>query len=149
MFFNKRIIEFMSRLFTSLIAAAGIFSCSAAANSNYNITVNFTPDEDGLLLYMVNYDNGVKIDSAEVVEGVAKMQGTVNAPVMAQLVLDGNRAGSFILEPATITVDTNKREIKSTGTLNNEWDRFNAQLQAIAKEYRTVMEAGEPGSRQG
>lgn len=131
----------MSRLITSLFAAVGILSCSAAVSDNYNITVNFTPDEDGLLLYMVNYDNGVKIDSAEVVNGVARMQGNISTPVMAQLVLDGNRAGSFILEPSTITVDTNKRKIDSDGKLNTSWDNFNSALQAIASEYQTIYQS--------
>lgn len=131
----------MSRLFTSLIAAAGIISCSAAVTDNYNITVNFTPDEDGLLLYMVNYDNGIKIDSAEVVNGTATMSGVIDAPLMAQLVLDGNRAGSFILEPGQITVDTNRRKVDSKGPLHTQWEAFESNLQTIANDYRTIYQS--------
>ncbi|MCM1348923.1 MAG: AhpC/TSA family protein [Firmicutes bacterium] len=130
----------MSRILTSLFSAALVLSCSAAATSgNYDVTVKFTPDEDGLRLYMVNYDDGVKIDSADVVDGSATMKGEISAPVMAQLVLDGNRAGSFILEPASTTVvDTNTRSINSTGALNTAWDTFNNSLQEIVKGYNSI-----------
>ena len=107
MFSNHRYFIIMSRSITSLFAALGIFSCTAAAADNYNVNVTFTPDEDGLMLYMVNYDDGTKIDSSLVDNGIASMSGIITAPVMAQLVLDGNRAGSFILEPGTTNVDAN------------------------------------------
>ncbi len=134
----------MSRLLTSILAAAGILSCSAASSNNYNIKVNFTPDEDGLLLYMVNYDNGAKIDSAVVDNGIAEMNGSISTPIMAQLVLDGNRAGSFILEPAAITVDTNTRKVTSDGMFNTQWDSYSNTLRSIAAEYQEIFKGNDP-----
>lgn len=143
MFFTYRFFNTMSRLLTSLFAAVGILSCSAATSNNYNVKVSFTPDEDGLLLYMVNYDDGAKIDSAIVADGVAEMSGYTESPLMAQLVLDGNRAGSFILEPGNVVVDTNNRSINAEGEYNRRWDTFNATLRNIAQEYQTIYESAE------
>lgn len=149
MIFKTRILLVMSRLFSFLIAAAGIFSCSAAAiNDSYSVTVKFTPDEDGLLLYMVNYDNGAKIDSAVVTDGVAKLSGQVGQPVMAQLVLDGNRAGSFILEPGSTEVDTNTRKIAASGQMNATWDKYNAQLEEISKQYKAVYDSSDADKKE-
>ncbi len=131
----------MSRIISSLFAALGILSCSAATSDNYSVKVNFTPDEDGLLLYMVNYDDGIKIDSALVDNGVAELNGKIDVPVMVQLVLDGNRAGSFILEPGKTTVDSNTKKIQSDGTLNGQWNAFNDALTAIAKEYNDIYQS--------
>lgn len=140
--FSKNItLNIMSRLLTSFISALGILSCSAAATSNYSVKVTFTDDEDDLLLYMVNYDNGNKIDSAVVSNGVAVMEGTVGTPIMAQLVLDGNRAGSFVLESGTTEVNTNTRQITSSGSLNQQWNDFSAQLSALGKKYQEIYKS--------
>lgn len=134
----------MSKILASFFIAAGIFSCAASTQNTYNVTVNFTPDEDGLLLYMVNYDDGVKIDSAVVTDGVARMKGQVNSPIMAQLVLDGARAGSFILEPANITVNSSNRTVEGNSILNNQWNEYSAELKSISESYRTLYQSENP-----
>lgn len=141
MFYNYSFLNIMSRLFSSILTATAVLSCAAAGNDNYNVNVNFTPDEDGLMLYMVNYDNGAKIDSAVVANGKAEMKGFVGTPLMAQLVLDGSRAGSFILEPGTTTVDVSTRTIKATGNLTQKWDAFNGELQSIAAKYQEIIQS--------
>ena len=148
MFKNHSIFIIMSRLFTSIFAAAGIFACSAAGTNNYNVKVSFTPDEDGFVLYMVNYDDGSKIDSAVVAEGVAELNGYIAQPLMAQLVIEGNRAGSFILEPGTTTVDTNTRSIKGQGKLNSQWDAFNQSLQILASDYQEIYQSEKADKEQ-
>lgn len=149
MFSNHRYFIIMSRSITSLFAALGIFSCTAAAADNYNVKVTFTPDEDGLMLYMVNYDDGTKIDSSLVDNGIASMSGIITAPVMAQLVLDGNRAGSFILEPGTTNVDANTRSVKASGPMNRQWDSFSKRLEVITTEYNSIFSsAGNDNEKQ-
>lgn len=141
MFYNHCFLNLMSRLFSSILTATAVLSCAAAGTDNYNVNVTFTPDEDGLMLYMVNYDDGAKIDSAIVTNGVASMAGYVGDPLMAQLVLDGNRAGSFILEPGTTEVDTQKRSIKASGNLSQAWDSFNESLQSVAAKYQEIYQS--------
>lgn len=150
MIFKTRILLVMSRFFSFLIGAACIFSCSAAAiNDSYSVTVKFTPDEDGLLLYMVNYDNGAKIDSAVVSpDGIATLTGKVGQPMMAQLVLDGNRAGSLILEPGKTEVDTNTRKVTASGAMNAAWDKYMAQLSEISAQYKAVYDSSDADKKE-
>ena len=68
---------------------------------------------------------------------------------MAQLVLDGNRAGSFILEPGTTNVDANTRSVKASGPMNRQWDSFSKRLEAITTEYNTIFSsAGNDNEKQ-
>lgn len=92
---------------------------------NYTVRLNLTEDEDGLTAYITDFDSGEKVDSTVVADGVALFNGTVGKPIFARLILDGNRAGMFILEPGEITVGGERRI--GTGTATNE--AFNTLLQ--------------------
>ncbi len=92
---------------------------------NYTVRLNLTEDEDGLTAYITDFDSGEKVDSTVVADGVALFNGTVEKPIFARLILDGNRAGMFILEPGEITVGGERRI--GTGTATNE--AFNTLLQ--------------------
>ncbi len=92
---------------------------------NYTVRLNLTEDEDGLTAYITDFDSGEKVDSTVVADGVALFNGTVEKPIFARLILDGNRAGMVILEPGEITVGGERRI--GTGTATNE--AFNTLLQ--------------------
>lgn len=92
---------------------------------DYTVRLNLTEDEDGLTAYITDFDSGEKVDSTVVADGVALFNGTVGKPIFARLILDGNRAGMFILEPGDITVGGEHRI--GTGTATNE--AFNTLLQ--------------------
>ncbi len=92
---------------------------------NYTVRLNLTEDEDGLTAYITDFDSGEKVDSTVAADGVALFNGTVEKPIFARLILDGNRAGMFILEPGEITVGGERRI--GTGTATNE--AFNTLLQ--------------------
>jgi len=124
-------------LISSVIATVAM-SCAAATEPNYTVKVNLTPDEDGLQLFMVNYDNGERIDSTLVDNGIAIFQGHISEPVMAQLVLDGTRAGQIILEPGEITVDPAHRSVESTGKLSRIMKDATARQHAIITEYNAL-----------
>ncbi len=127
-----------SKYFISSAIATLALSCAAASMPNYTVKVTFTPDEDGLQLYMLNFDNGEKLDSVLVDNGMAVFQGNIEAPVMAQLVLDGSRAGQFILEPGEITVNPMQRTTESTGELNKSLKDLNEKQRAIVMEYNSL-----------
>ncbi|MDE6525187.1 MAG: DUF4369 domain-containing protein, partial [Paramuribaculum sp.] len=83
--------------------AAGAFlavSCAnaATATDNYTVTLPFSEDEDGLTAYIIDFDTSAKLDSTVVDGGKAIFKGTVTTPVFARVILDGNRAGQFVLE---------------------------------------------------
>lgn len=123
----------------SIVLASVAVSCSAALTPNYDVKVIYTPDEEGLMLYMVNYDNGTKIDSTLIDEsGVAMFNGNVDIPLMVSLVLDGARQGQFILEPGSIEVNPQARSTVSTGELYGRLQDFNARQAEIIREYNML-----------
>ena len=87
--------------------AAGAFlavSCAnaATATDNYTVTLPLSEDEDGLTAYIIDFDTSAKLDSTVVDGGKAIFKGIVTTPVFARVILDGNRAGQFVLEEGDI-----------------------------------------------
>ena len=113
-------------------------SCATATTPNYTVNVTLSPDEDGMMLYMLDYDSWEKMDSALVENGVATMKGNITTPVMTQLVLDGSRAGRFILEPGTIDYNVQERKLENTGSLNKILEELGSKQAVLVKQYREL-----------
>ena len=97
-----------------LTLAAGAFlavSCAhaATASDNYTVTLPLSEDEDGLTAYIIDFDTSAKLDSTVVENGKAVFKGSVTTPVFARVILDGNRAGQFVLEEGDITFNPANR----------------------------------------
>ena len=105
-----------------MLASIAVSCANATEPSNYSLTVNLTPDEDGIYVYILDYDTRAKVDSALVDNGVAKFEGAIKDPFYARLLADGDRIGDLIIEPANITVTPASRSIESTGSLNGKLD---------------------------
>lgn len=129
-----------SKAILGSLAAMLAISCATATtpSADYNVKVILTPDEDGMQLYMTDYDSGTKIDSAIVENGTAIMSGKLEKPVYARLLLDGERMGDFFLEATDITVDPVNRKLESEGKLNNDLNSFNARLSGLITAYRAL-----------
>ena len=129
-----------SKAILGSLSAMLAFSCATATNpaADYNVKVILTPDEDGMQLYMTDYDSGAKIDSAIVENGTATMSGNIEKPVYARLLLDGERIGDFFLAATDITVDPVNRKIDSEGKLNNDLKSFNDRLSGLIAAYRAL-----------
>ena len=86
-------------------AAVALTACAGAAASDggYTLTLPLSPEDDATV-FIVNYDNGAKIDSVTVEDGRAVFKGSVDEPVMARLTMDGQRMGTFILENGDLTM---------------------------------------------
>lgn len=98
-----------------LMALASVGSIVAqTAKADYAVAFAVGDDFDDTMSYIINYDSGEKIDSAIVADGVAKLTGKVDAPVLARIVVDGNRGPVFILENGDITIDAATKT--ATGT---------------------------------
>lgn len=124
---------------TLLIAAAATLSfasCSAQAPSGkYSMHATLSPDEDGATAYIINFDNGEKIDSVIVDNGTAHFDGNINTPILARLIVGGDRYGTFILEPGDIKL-ANKL---ATGTpLNEKMDKLDKEASALVSQYRAL-----------
>ena len=125
-------------MIAAAFAAMAAMSCASAQAPVYNLTVPLTEDEDDLKAYILDYDTGEKIDSTIVESGAAVFRGTIDKPVLAQLIVDGTRMGMFVLEPGQISRDAKTRAF--TGTVNNQRfiDFGNASAE-LEKGYRSAM----------
>lgn len=121
-------------------------SCTAnAAPANYTVTVDVDPDDDGATAYIINYDNGEKLDSAVIADGKAKFAGKLDNSALVRLIVDGQRAGTFILEPGNIMLG----EKVAAGTpLNTKMDELSRQLVAIEAEYAALPKDADNHTRQ-
>ena len=85
------------------LAMTALAAATAAYAGDYKVTVPLSPDEEGAMAYLVNYDTGVNIDSVLVEDTTAVFCGRVDVPILARVIVDGNRRGQFILEDGTYT----------------------------------------------
>lgn len=125
----------------SIIAAVTLTAATLSAQAaTYKVTANLSEDENGLTAYIVNYDNGNKIDSVVVADNQAIFTGDINDALLARLIIDGNRYGTFILEEGDITMSNGE----AIGTpLNYKMKTFNAQAEAIGEVFQNAQTDGE------
>lgn len=120
----------MTSKYLPLLGALLLTSCSAtAAGDAYKVTVPLPPTANGETAFLVDYDNGDKIDSVMVENGRALFSGQIGAPVLARVVVDGNRMGNLILEPGDITIQ--RGGAVNGGTLNGVLEKAMKGVEAI------------------
>ncbi|WP_290383119.1 DUF4369 domain-containing protein, partial [Paramuribaculum intestinale] len=122
--------------------AAGAFlavSCAnaATATDNYTVTLPLSEDEDGLTAYIIDFDTSAKLDSTVVDGGKAIFKGTVTTPVFARVILDGNRAGQFVLEEGDIALNPTNRMATGSPT-NDALVNLMSEQQKHVAEYRQL-----------
>jgi thiol-disulfide isomerase/thioredoxin len=119
--------------FKSLFIATSLVASTMALNAgNYKVTTQLTEDENGLTAYIINYDTKQKVDSTIVENSQAIFKGTLEAPFFAQLIVDGDRYGSFIVEDGFVSV-VNKQGKGSI--LNEKMNAYFAQFGKLQKDY--------------
>lgn len=118
-------------------AAVALTACAGAAASDggYTLTLPLSPEDDDATVFIVNYDNGAKIDSVTVEDGRAVFKGSVDEPVMARLTMDGQRMGTFILENGDLTMVPQKG---ISSPLNDKLAAIQQELSAIVQQYRAL-----------
>ncbi len=118
-------------------AAVALTACAGAAASDggYTLTLPLSPEDDDATVFIVNYDNGAKIDSVTVEDGRAVFKGSVDEPVMARLTMDGQRMGTFILENGDLTMVPQKG---ISSPLNDKLNAIQQELSAIVQQYRAL-----------
>lgn len=127
--------------------AAGAFlavSCAnaATATDNYTVTLPLSEDEDGLTAYIIDFDTSAKLDSTVVDGGKAIFKGTVTTPVFARVILDGNRAGQFVLEEGDIALNPANRMATGSPT-NDALVNLMSEQQKFVAEYRQLGDTPE------
>ncbi len=133
-------MKFMKLKITTLSAmmALAFGACASTASPDYNVTYPAGDDFEDTMAYILNYDSGAKVDSVIVTGGVASFKGNVDAPILARLIVDGNRGPVFILEKGDITIDSKG---DATGTpLNEKMNSYGDRLNAIMAEANALPE---------
>ena len=117
----------MKKLFMGAMAALMMMSC---ADNKYSVTAVFSnSDNDGKMVYLMNYDNGATVDSAVVANKCVHFEGVVDTPYVARLAMQKGRM-QFVVEPGEITIDTLG---VASGTPSN------VALEAMSAELKTVL----------
>ena len=125
-------------LFGTIFSAIAVSCANATEPSNYSLTVNLSTDDDGIFVYVLDYDTRAKVDSALVEDGVAKFSGNIAKPFYARLIADGNRLGDLIIEKTDITITPEERKIQSNGELQGKMEAMNAHLASLRNEYSSL-----------
>lgn len=115
----------------------------AEAAAPYSVKADMPEDADGAMAYIINYDTNEKIDSTLVENNVAAFEGTIDAPIVARMLVDGQRYCQFFVEPGNITINTNRQA--SGSPLNDRYAAIGAELQSYYQRYQQAetQEEGE------
>ena len=127
----------MNLKFLFAAALAGM-TATAVYAGDYHVSAPLSEDEDGAMAYIVNYDNGEKVDSVLVTDGKAEFSVSIVNPIAARLIIDGQRAGTFFLEPGEIIVDPKARTIGGS-PLNDKYTALMTTLSGIAGRFREIQ----------
>lgn len=119
-------------------AALGLSACAAVATgANYKVKVQLpSSDLDNTMSYIVDFDNGARLDSTVVKDGMATFAGSVDAPVLARLIFDGKRGPMFVLEQGDITVSSNGEP--QGGRLNTRLAQYGAKIDSLMQISSTL-----------
>lgn len=85
--------------------------------------------DDGEIAYLYNFDSGEKIDSVAINDHSATFVGEIDEPIVARIIVDGNRINTFILEQGTIAISPQKR--RAVGSMLN--DELNAYIDSVER----------------
>ncbi len=123
-------MKFHSRYLLAAAAVASVFG--AAAADPYKLRIP-TPSEDlqGAMLYLVNYDTGEKLDSALIDGPELIFSGELEEPVLVRMIIDGDRAGSLIVENGSIVWSPDRREAFGS-PLNDQLNEFGRKVEALS-----------------
>ncbi len=111
-----------------LMAALGAMAFGLNAQAPYKVQVPMTDDDQGAMLYIVNYDTGENVDSVLIEGETVVFTGTVDEPFAARLMKDGQRGPVFIMEPGSISFS---KEGKAFGSPLNDLDREISDSSAV------------------
>ncbi len=125
-----------------IIFSAALLALTACGNKqtdrNYVVTAELSDSDNGQYAYIIDYDTSDKIDSVVVENGRVVFNGKIDKPVLARLIVNGARRGSFILEADSITVGG--PEVKG-GELNGRLNQYYGELDAIVEEFRALADS--------
>lgn len=130
-----------------LLAALGAAVAGTAWAGNYKVTLApFSADLEGAMVVLTNYDTGARMDSALIENGTAQLVGSIDAPIAARILIDGERGGQIILEECELTVDPSNGKTSGGGAVNAAFEKFNNETMNISNQYRAAANQHEADS---
>lgn len=142
----------MNKLFFSVVSLLAFTSCA----SEYKIEGSSSVSRlDGKMLFVKvpNGDRMLKIDSAEVIHGIFKMEGVADSTAMASLYMDDESIMPFVIEKGKIAITIDNARIVVSGTpLNDRLYEFVGKKTSLddqayeleRKESRMIMDGKAP-----
>lgn len=122
--------------FLSMAAGVVFTACTVAqATDGYRLTLPMTADDEDATVFLVDFDNGAKIDSAVVENAQAVFTGHVDEPVMARIVMEGKRLGNIVLENTEMQMTADG---SVSSPLNNVLEDMMRRQQAIYNSYQAI-----------
>lgn len=122
--------------FLSMAAGVVFTACTVAqAADGYRFTLPMTADDEDATVFLVDFDNGAKIDSAVVENAQAVFTGHVDEPVMARIVMEGKRLGNIVLENTEMQMTADG---SVSSPLNNVLEDMMRRQQAIYNSYQAI-----------
>lgn len=122
--------------FLSMAAGVVFTACTVAqAADGYRLTLPMTADDEDATVFLVDFDNGAKIDSAVVENAQAVFTGHVDEPVMARIVMEGKRLGNIVLENTEMQMTADG---SVSSPLNNVLEDMMRRQQAIYNSYQAI-----------
>lgn len=120
----------MNSKYLPLAGAVLLTACTATSSvDEYNVTVTLPSAANGETAFLVDFDNGGKIDSVMVGNGKALFKGSVERPVLARVVVNGQRYGNLILEQGDIILQSDGTV--AGGELNSELGKAIKGIESI------------------
>lgn len=118
------------------LAAAALCAGLTAAAEPYKIITPMSEDDEGAMARLVNFDNGATIDSVLIADKVAVFEGQIDEPILARVLVDGQRLPVFVLESGTISF--NDKEGAFGTMLNDELRAIGSKMRALNASFRTA-----------
>ena len=115
----------------ALLCATGLYA------EHYKVITPVPADTKGMPAPLVNFDSGDTIATVTIGKETALFEGETGEPVLARVLVEGQRLPVFILEPGTVSF--NLAEGTAFGSmLNDEMRALKGRIQAIGSEYETA-----------
>lgn len=125
--------KFIFALSAGMLAVS---ACTLNAQSNYSVTASVPAEKNNTMAYLLNWDNGQKVDSVIVAEGLAKFSGNSQSPFIGRLVVDGARGPIFIVEEGNVTISPDG--VASGTPLNAKMETYAKRMKEIVDEYQNI-----------
>lgn len=122
----------------AIFSAVALLAAAFVAEAEpYRVIVPMSPDDNGAMAHIVDYDTDLSIDSVLVSDNVAIFSGDIDEPVLAYVATNSGIKPVFVLESGTIALS---KEGQFFGTmLNDTFRNFTRDVQDIAMQYRMTQ----------